>query len=432
MKLLISTSLSFIKKYTQTNLFKVTSLNSLSVLLKIGIGLITSKLLAVFVGPSGMALVGNLRNFLTSLESISTLGFQSGIVKYVAESNDNKKELQKIIATVFISLLFVVLILSAVLFFMASYWNNKIFGDDFEYSLVFEILALSLPWYAISIFLLAIINGLGKFKKVIWINISGNTIGLIVSVFMILQFKTLGALLAIIITPALLFFVTFYFIDKEVGFLNAIRFYLFDFKIIKNLSSYSLMALVSSVLGPFVFLTIRNNVIEGIGIEQAGYWETMTRISSYYMMFVSTILSVYFLPKLVIAKTHQETKLIFWSYYKTILPVFVVGVTTIYFLRFFIIKLLFTSEFLSVESLFIWQLLGDVFKVCSLILGFQFFAKKMTIAFIVVELLSLITLYILSSCFIKLFEIEGVVMAQALGNFLYLVVLCFYFRKSLI
>lgn len=432
MKLLIITSLSFIKKYTQTNLFKVTSLNSLSVLLKIGIGLITSKLLAVFVGPSGMALVGNLRNFLTSLESISTLGFQSGIVKYVAESNDNKKELQKIIATVFISLLFVVLILSAVLFFMASYWNNKIFGDDFEYSLVFEILALSLPWYAISIFSLAIINGLGKFKKVIWINISGNTIGLIVSVFMILQFKTLGALLAIIITPALLFFVTFYFIDKEVGFLNAIRFYLFDFKIIKNLSSYSLMALVSSVLGPFVLLTIRNNVIEGIGIEQAGYWETMTRISSYYMMFVSTILSVYFLPKLVIAKTHQETKLIFWSYYKTILPVFVIGVTIIYFLRFFIIKLLFTSEFLSVESLFIWQLLGDVFKVCSLILGFQFFAKKMTIAFIVVELLSLITLYILSSCFIKLFEIEGVVMAQALGNFFYLVVLCFYFRKSLI
>jgi PST family polysaccharide transporter len=33
------------------------SANSLSIILKIGIGLITSKLL-VFVGPSGMALVG--------------------------------------------------------------------------------------------------------------------------------------------------------------------------------------------------------------------------------------------------------------------------------------------------------------------------------------------------------------------------------------
>lgn len=421
--------MNFIKKYTQTNLFKITSLNSLSVLLKIGIGLITSKLLAVFVGPSGMALVGNLRNFLTSLESISTLGFQSGIVKYVAESNEKKNELQKIIASVFITLLLVVLILSGVLFFMASYWNNKIFGDRFEYSLVFKVLALALPWYAISIVLLAIINGLGKFKKVIWVNITGNAIGLIVSVFMILQFKILGALLAIVITPALLFFVTFYFINKEIAFFDAIRFHFFDFKIIKNLSSYSLMALVSSVLGPFVLLAIRNNVIERLGIEQAGYWETMTRISSYYMMFVSTILSVYFLPKLVIAKTNQETKLIFWSYYKTILPAFIIGVTVIYFLRFFIIKLLFTSDFLPVTDLFYWQLVGDIFKVCSLILGFQFFAKKMTIAFIISELLSLAILYFSSVYFIAIYGIEGTVMAQAFDNFLYLLILCIYFRR---
>jgi PST family polysaccharide transporter len=31
--------------------------------------------MAVFVGPSGMALVGNLRNFMTSLESIA-MGFK--------------------------------------------------------------------------------------------------------------------------------------------------------------------------------------------------------------------------------------------------------------------------------------------------------------------------------------------------------------------
>ena len=74
-------------------MFKITSLNSFSVALKIGIGLITSKILAIFVGPSGMALVGNLRNFLTSLENISTLGFQNGIVKYTAENEKSKTEI---------------------------------------------------------------------------------------------------------------------------------------------------------------------------------------------------------------------------------------------------------------------------------------------------------------------------------------------------
>ena len=85
--------MNFFKKIQSSQLFKITSLNSISVLIKIGIGLITSKVLAVFIGPNGMALVGNLRNFLTSVESISTLGFQNEIVKYVAESENDQKEL---------------------------------------------------------------------------------------------------------------------------------------------------------------------------------------------------------------------------------------------------------------------------------------------------------------------------------------------------
>lgn len=413
-------------------MFKITSLNSCSVALKIGIGLITSKILAIFVGPGGMALVGNLRNFLTSLESISTLGFQNGIVKYVAENQKNKSELQKIIATVFISLVTVAFILSFGLYYFATFWNAKIFSDQFDYSLVFKILALALPWYAVSVFLLAILNGLSQFKEVIWINIIGNSIGLIVSLFMILQFKTLGALLAIVITPAVLFFVTFYFLNREINFLGSVRLHLFDFKIIKNLSSYSLMALVSSVLGPIVFLAIRNKIIENLGIDQAGFWETMTRISSYYLMFVSTILTVYFLPKLSIAQTSEETKTVFWRFYKSILPVFIGGLIVVYFSRFFIIHVLFTKEFLPVTNLFLWQLIGDVFKVASLILGYQFFAKKLTIAFIISEVFSLAVLYFASLFFMPYYGIEGVVMAQAFDNFMYLIVLCFYFRKSLV
>ncbi|HEU0126135.1 O-antigen translocase [Flavobacterium sp.] len=423
--------MNFYKKIVQTSLFKITSLNSFGVLLKIGIGLITSKILAVFVGPSGMALVGNLRNFLTSLENISTLGFQNGIVKYTAENERNKSELQKIITTVFLSLFFVAVFLGIILFFTANYWNTRIFGNNIQYLLVFKVLAFALPCYAVSIFFVALINGLGKFKKVIWINIIGNTIGLLVSVWMILQYQTIGALLAIVIAPALLFFVTFYLVQKEIDFFQIIKLKLFDFQIIKNLSSYSLMALVSSVLGPIVFLAVRNEIIQNLGIEQAGYWETMTRISSYYLLFVSTILTVYFLPKLSKASTNEETKTIFWQYYKFILPVFVLGLIVLYFARFFVVELLFTKEFLPVTNLFFWQFLGDIFKVCALILGYQFFAKKLTLAFIITELYSLFVLYSASLYYMKMFQIEGVVLAYAFQNLSYLLILGIYFRKSL-
>lgn len=423
--------MNFIKKILRTDLFKVTSLNSVSVLLRIGTGLITSKLLAVFVGPSGMALVGNLRNFSSSLESVTTLGFQSGVVKYVAEYKEDQKELQKIISTVFISLLLVAVVSSFGLYFFADFWNRQIFGDHFEYEMVFKVTALVLPWYAISIFLISVLNGLGKFKKVIWANILGNAIGLLVSIYMILNFQTLGALLSIVISPSLLFFVSFYFINKEFPFFTTVRSSCFDFQIIKKLSSYSLMALVSAVLGPLVFLAIRKNVILVVGLEQAGFWETITRISTYYMMFVSTILTVYFFPKLAAVKKREETKAVFWSYYRNIFPLFIVALIIVYLARFFIIQLLFTKEFLPVTSLFFWQLIGDFFKAAALILGFQFLAKKMTTAFILSEIASFALFYILSLYLVPLFGVEGVVMAQAFNYIVYFLVLVVCFRRSL-
>jgi O-antigen/teichoic acid export membrane protein len=423
--------LEILKKIYKSQLFKISSLNSSSIILKLGIGLVTSKLLAVFVGPGGIALVGNLRNFMSSVETVSTLGFQNGIVKYVAEIQKDKLQVQKFISTVFISLLLVAALTSGMLYFFAVFWNQKIFGNHFEYDFIFKALSLALPWYAVSVFLVSVLNGLGNFKKVIWINSIGNTIGLLVSFVLILEYKTFGALLSIVISPALLFFVAFYFVNREIAVFKIISSAAFDFSFIKKLSSYSLMALVSSVLGPLVFLMVRNNIIQTLDINQAGFWETMMRISTYYMLFVSTVLTVYFLPKLSTSEDNQETKNIFWNYYKGILPVFILGVTIIYFARFFIIRLLFTKEFLAVESLFFWQLLGDVLKVASLILGYQFFAKRLTAAFIISELLSLALFYFLSDYLMGLFGIQGVVMAQAIDNFVYLLILAIYFRKSL-
>lgn len=423
--------MSFIHKIKSSELFKITSLNSVSVLVKIGIGLITSKFLAIFIGPKGMALVGNLRNFLTSVESVSTLGFQNGIVKYVAEYESDKDELKKLFSTLFFSLITITLVLSGVLFCCANYWNSIVFDHGFDYSFVFKALAIALPWYAASIFLLAILNGLGQFKKVIYINIIGTFLGFVVTLFLIWKCLTLGALLAIITTPSLLFFISFYFITKEIPIVGLIKLRFFDFKIIQNLSHYFLMALVSGILGPLVFLAIRNQVIDNVGLKEAGFWEAISRISTYYLLFVNTLITLYYYPKLVIAKNNEETKKVFLGFYKSILPLFGIGLIVIYFARIFIVQLVFTKDFEPVSHLFLWQLIGDFFKVTSLILGFQFFAKKMTKAFIITEIVSLVILFLSSFYCIQMFNIEGVVIAHAFTYFIYSLVLVIYFRKIL-
>ena len=59
------------------------------------------------------------------------------------------------------------------------------------------------------------------------------------------------------------------------------------------------------------------------------------------------------------------------------LPLLVVSAVAIYFSRDIIIRILFTSEFLDMRELFIWQLAGDVIKLCGWLLAILFLAKKM-------------------------------------------------------
>lgn len=425
----LANDLKLITQILQHPVFKITSLNSVSVMIRIVTGLVSTSVVAKVLGPSGVALLGNLRNFITSLETIAVLGFNNGIVKYVAEHNKNQHELQKIISTVFWTLLVASLIVAFPLFILADYWNLKIFGTAYDFSIVFKTLALTTPLFAMNIFLVAIINGLSEFKKVIYINIAGNFIGFVFTILMILQYKTLGALLAMALVPLILFGVSWFWVSRTLSLKQYIKVGLYDFSVIKDLSAYSLMAFVSAFCFPLVYLQIRSEAIATLGIDNAGNWEAMNRLASFYLVFVSTLLSVYFFPKLSQSKTDIETRSIFMDYYKSIIPMFIAGGLLLYFTRDILILLIYSDRFLVLSDLFFWQLLGDLFKVGSLILGYQFFAKRMTIAFLSTEVLSITVLYVSSNFLMKTYGVQGLVMAHAFTYAIYLLILLMMFRK---
>lgn len=422
--------MSFIKNIVNSNLFKVTSLNSVSILIKILVGFVTSKVIAIFIGPSGMALVGNLRNFMSSIEALSTLGFENGVVKYVSENKSDESKLRITLSTVFFSVLISCLFVSLSLLIFSDYFNVKIFGN-LNYQYLIKSLIVVLPFYIGNIFLVAVINGLGNYKKVISINILGTIIGLIVTVLLITQFQVSGALFSIVITPSLLFFVSFYNINKELNIFKFVSLKEVKFLELKNFSSFTIMALVSSVFGPIVFLAIRNHIIGDLGIDVAGYWEAMSRISSYYFLFITSILGIYFLPKLSSSKSYKETNGLIISYFKTVLPLFVFGLIVVFIFKDILIQLVFSKDFSPMNKLFLWQMIGDVLKAASYILAFQFYAKKMTKAFVTFELLSLAVLYFSSIYFISIYQIEGVVIAHAFTYLIYFGALVIYFRKNL-
>lgn len=419
--------MSEIKKIIQQPLFKITSLNSVHILLKLVFGFITSKALAIFVGANGMAYIGNFRAFLNVVENFSLLGIQNAIVKYVSEHQHDNSKLKSVLATFGLLLLASSIVISVVLIFGANYLSKQIFHHSEIFSFVFYVLAILFPLYVFSTFCISVVNGFQEYKKVIYIQIISSSIALIFSVFLIYYYTTFGALISLVLAPVFVFFVSLFYLKNSISISDIFSISSFDFSVVKNLSEYVLMALVSGVIGSFVLLEIRTDVIEITGLKNAGVYEGLQRISSYYLLFISSIMAIYFYPKL--AETNSNTKGIILNYLKTIIPVFGVGLVMIYVLRVFIIKVLFSAEFETMESLFLWQLVGDLLKATSLIFGTILIAKKLTKVFVITEIVSLFILYYSSNWMLHAIGISGIVIAHAFTYFMYLLVLVIYFRK---
>ena len=419
--------MSEIKKIMQQPLFKITSLNSVHILLKLVFGFITSKALAIFVGANGMAYVGNFRAFLNVVENFSLLGIQNAIVKYVAEYQHDKPKLKSVLATFDLFLLTSSIVISLVLIFGANYLSKEIFHHSEIYSFVFYVLAIVFPLYVFSTFCISVVNGFQEYKKVIYIQIISSSIALLFSVFLIYYYNTFGALISLVLAPVFVFFVSLFYLRNVISFSDVFSFQSFDFLVVKNLSEYVLMALVSGVIGSFVLLEIRTDVIEITGLKNAGIYEGLQRISSYYLLFISSIMAIYFYPKL--AEQNSNTKAIIINYLKTIIPVFAIGLALIYVLRNFIIQVLFSTEFETMESLFLWQLVGDLLKAVSLIFGTILIATKQTKAFIITEIISLFIMYYSTNWMLHAIGIDGIVIAHTFTYFMYLLVLVIYFRK---
>ena len=187
------------KKTIQQPLLKITSLNSVHILLKLVFGFVTSKALAIFVGTNGMAYVGNFRAFLNVLENFSLFGIQNAIVKYVAEYHNDKQKLQSVLATFGLLLLASSIVISLVLIFGANYFSKQIFHHSEIYSFVFYILAILFPLYVFSTFCISVVNGFQEYKKVIYIQIISSSLALLFSVFLITYYGTLGALISLVL-----------------------------------------------------------------------------------------------------------------------------------------------------------------------------------------------------------------------------------------
>lgn len=412
-------------------LVKSANLNTANISIKIIAGILISKFIAVHIGPQGMALIGNLRNFLSAIQSIAIAGLYKGVVKFISQFKTNSAELTKTLSTVFYFGFFTSILLAFICYYNAEFINDLIFSENYKYTYVIETLSIVLPFYALNMFAFSIMNGFSKYKILLIINIISQVLGLLVTLLLIWQNNIDGALVAIVITPALNLLITLVGIAFRQNLMSSLKISEISFAILNKMSPYMIMALVSTIALPIVLIIIRNYLIAEIGIKEAGYWTAMTRVSDYYLMFINSLMTLYILPRFAEIKTRREFRKEVFSFYKSIIPVFSVILIIIYFSRSLLINILFTEDFRPVEDLFGYQILGDFVRVLSMVIAYQFLAKKMFAHFIVLEVFLFVIMYFSSIYLIDIFGLRGAVMGHCLSYVLYFGIILLIFGSSL-
>jgi PST family polysaccharide transporter len=156
----------------------------------------------------------------------------------------------------------------------------------------------------------------------------------------------------------------------------------------------------------------------------------MWRISAIYIMFLTTTFKFYLLPTFSDISGKALKKEVFKVWTLSV-PAIIIITLAVYFLKDFIIPLLFSKEFILINTILLFHLLGDAIKINSWVLGNILVAKANTKVFIIFQIGWAIMFCTLSIILIKTYGFVGVSIAYFLTYVLHFIAMNIYFRKLL-
>ena len=409
------------------NLIKTSFYTSLSTAISFISGFIVTKVVAVKIGPEGMTYLGQFQNTTAILTMLSTGAIATGVIKYLAEYKDDSLKRGKIINTAVIIVFCSSLILSLFVMSPSGYLSRAAFKKA-DFWIVYFSFGVLLMAISFNIIFLAILNGLKQIRKFTIINIVTSVTGIVFTVIFAYLFGILGVLFSSMTTAVIVFFINIYFL-KKLGINWKPNFKSWDKGVLIMFSRFSFMTLVAGFLAPAVQIIIRDKLITDLSVAQAGYWQAVIKISDAYLGFITTILAVYYMPRLSEIQSKPELKNEILKGYKIILPVVGLLAFCIWISKDLIIHILYTQEFMPMKPLFAFQLLGDFFKIGSWLLTYVIIAKALTKIYIITELIFGIIYVALCYLSIDRFGLIGTTYAFSLTYSIYWILMGFIVKK---
>ena len=365
------------EKSSHKEIFKSTFLFSFVKLFQIIIGIIRNKVIALFLGPEGIGIIGIFSSAVSMTQKVASLGIAQSAVRDVSEANakNDYSEYSRVISLTKQVIIFTSVlgcIITIVISPLLSVWT---FGDN-SYSAAYLWLAIVVGLNILSEGQLAILTGMRQLRQLAKASLIGSVVGLITSAPLYYFYGKSGIVPSLIIASVSSVIFSAYFISKINH--EKIRLRLNELFIeVSPMVKMGIALMFSGFLGLAFDLIIAAYIRSHGGLEVVGYFRAGTTIISSYFGIVLTAMTTDYYPR--ISAVHYDNVKLQEELNRQsevgLILIFPIAVLFV-LLSPLLIQLLYSTEFIKTISYTDYAILGTILVVCSNNMGMVLLAKQ--------------------------------------------------------
>lgn len=370
------------------SIFKATSLFGGVQVYQILIGIIKSKFVAVLLGPAGMGIQGLYQSALQLIQGISSLGLSQSAVRDVSEANgtgDAYRIGRKV--AVLRRLVWYTGLLGLIATALLSPILSKTTFGNYDYTLPFIVLSVTLLLDQLSAGQRVVLQGLRRLKYLAKASAIGSTVGLIVSVPLYYLLGVQGIVPTLILHSVTSLLLSWWF-SRRVNIEKVSVTHRESLVEGRTMLRMGIAMSMTTILGTATAYLLRSFIRYDGGEDQVGLFVAGFYIMNYYTGLVFNAMGTDFYPRLAaVNKDNQKCKTIINQQGE--IALLIIGPLLLGCLIFmpFIIRLLYSQEFLPAMDYIFGATVGMLFKAASWVISYSFVAKGEAKLFIWNELI---------------------------------------------
>lgn len=328
---------------------------------RFAVGFVGVKVTAVYLGPAGMALVGQFNNFLSMCTLMTVGGVQTGLAKMTAQTEDGARHAR--IWSTGLRLALMLAGVSATLIAIFSYWLSEHLLLDHVYWPIFLFGALAVLAGTMNGVINGILNGMRRMHALALGVMFSSTLSLLSSVPLVYSLGIWGGMFSAGLLLFLTAAISGWFYRREIANgLQQLRAQ-YDKGVARELLRFYPMVLANALSSQCTLIAVRYLIAHQLGADAAGIWQASVKVSDMYTAVIVSALSLYLMPHLSSIRDELEFRREVFAVSLKVASATALIASTIYLTRDLVILIVFTKQFEAMRGLFQYQLFGDILMV---------------------------------------------------------------------